>query len=472
MSIPVVSVAQMRSWEEATWESGQSVEVVMRQAGRAVADAARRMTAPAAPVLVLAGKGNNGGDARFAAEGLDDRKTLLIECADEGVTLAAIREELEGAAIRDGLVIDGLFGIGLNRPAAGRWAHIIEAVNASGARVLAVDIPSGLSGDDGSRSGPVIAAEATLTFGAPKTGLLAAGAEEFVGRLEVAAEIGLIPCPFTGDVLWIEGDDFRGFPPRRPVGGHKGGHGHVAVLAGSTGYHGAAVLAARGAQRAMPGLISLYTTERVHAPVAAQLRQSMVHPWTPQSDLPAKTTAVLVGPGLAGPDVDETLIERTRTLWRESPLTVVADASALDWLEPGDTAGPRVMTPHPGEAARLLGIGAAEVQADRVTAARELRARFGGIVVLKGHHTLVAAADGITINDTGNPYLGQGGSGDALAGYIAGLLAQPALSRDPAKAIRFAVRQHGQTADRLTRSHHAWDLDDFLALLGNAGESH
>ena len=467
MSVPVISVAQMRSWEQASWDAGRSVETVMRMAGRAVAEAARAMSGPRAPILVLAGKGNNGGDAKYAAEDLTDRETTLIDCADETVSLTRLQKTLAAVATRRGLVIDGLFGIGLNRAPSGRWAEIIDAVNAATVRVLAVDAPSGLLCDDGSSPGATIVAETTLTFGAPKHGLLAATAAEYVGRLVVAADIGLVPCPESGDLTWLLAEDFVGFPPRRPVTGHKGTFGHLAMVAGSTGYHGAAVLAARGAQRAMPGLISVYPTEQAYVPVAAQLRQAMVHPWSSSAEFPPSVTALLIGPGLAGTDVDSATKQRVRGLWRESSLAIVVDASALDWLEPGEKpAGIRVVTPHPGEAARMLGCSTTEVQADRIAAARALVEKFSCTVVLKGSRTVIAGQEGTAINGTGNPQLAQGGSGDVLAGYLAGLMAQPRLRNDLDRLIRFAVHQHGLTADRLTARQPAWDLDDFIPSLG------
>jgi NAD(P)H-hydrate epimerase len=266
--------------------------------------------------------------------------------------------------------------------------------------------------------------------------------------------------------------DFCRFPPRRPVAGHKGTFGHLAILAGSVGYHGAAVLASRGAQRAQPGLITLFTQERSYVPIAAQLQAVMVQFWSPKVDLPGKFSAVLVGPGLASPDVPDDLKETARRLWREASVPIIADASALDWL-PAD-AFPnaiRVLTPHPGEAARLLKTTAARVQADRIGSLREVSRHLGNAwVVLKGHQTLIGRAEGeISVNSSGNPFLGQGGSGDTLSGYMAGLLAQPALQEDAGRTVRFAVWQHGVTADLLSRTQPNWVVEDLIATLGLAG---
>ncbi len=151
--------------------------------------------------------------------------------------------------------------------------------------------------------------------------------------------------------------DFAGFPPRRGVAGHKGSFGHLAIIAGSFGFHGAAVLAARAAQRAQPGLITLFTQEIIYRPVAEQLQAVMVNIWKPETQLPESTSAILIGPGLAAPEMTEAMKAPTQKLWRDSKLPVIVDASALAWLEPN--AAPknaiRVITPHPGEAARMLG---------------------------------------------------------------------------------------------------------------------
>lgn len=465
MSVPVVSVAQMRQWEESTWDSGQSVEHVMRLAGRAVAERAMRMTRNGDVIIVLAGKGNNGGDARYAAEYIKDREVILIDASDPTKALKAF-----SAGADQALIIDGLFGIGLNRALNKEWVALIDAVNETGRPILAVDGPSGLNCDTGEVMGAAIRAAATVTFASPKTGLIRCAVAEYVGKLHVADDIGLIPCPFGGDLRWTLPRDFEGFPPPRPDAGHKGTFGHLVILAGSQGYHGAAALAARAAHRAMPGLVTLFTTPTAYPLVASQLQQTMVHPWSAGGDLPTNASAILTGPGLAGPDISDRLREQVRKLWLDSPLPMIADASALDWLPRGTQApAPRVITPHPGEAARLLQDQTAIVQKDRVKAAARLRDQHDCHVVLKGRQTLVRSPDGfIYINGSGNSDLGQGGSGDVLAGYLAGLLAQPALRDDLDRLVRFAVWEHGHVADRLGESRLTWDLEDFLPQLGNS----
>ena len=165
-------------------------------------------------------------------------------------------------ALRPALIIDGLFGIGLNRPLSAEWVRFINLVNEACACALAVDVPSGLNADTGQPEGAAVRASVTLTVGAPKAGMLQESAWPFVGRLEVAPEVGLVPCPHRSAVQWTLPQDFTGYPPPRMAATHKGNYGHLAILAGSVGYHGAAVLASRGAQRAQLGLITLQTTEK------------------------------------------------------------------------------------------------------------------------------------------------------------------------------------------------------------------
>ena len=310
---PVITIAQMREWEQATWATGVSEESVMRRAGAAVARVAIRMTRTGDDVLVLAGKGHNGDDARFAAEALPARRVRVLNVTDPAAAVAEV------GGFSGALIVDGLFGIGLGRPLEGEWLRLVQTLNKSHVPILAVDVPSGLDADTGEPLGDAVRASVTLTFGAMKQGLLRTGAAPFTGRLEVAADIGLVACPFKSELNWTLPEDFADFPPQRPVEGHKGTFGHLAIIAGSQGYHGAAVLAARGALRAMPGLVSVFTTERAYPLVAAQLSQAMVHPWVQDTPLPKSCSAILIGPGLAGLDVSKQLVQEAIRLWRESP---------------------------------------------------------------------------------------------------------------------------------------------------------
>jgi NAD(P)H-hydrate epimerase len=469
MSIPVISIAQMREWERASWAAGKSEAEVIRRVGSVVAQHAMRLTRAGDTIAILAGKGHNGDDARYAQENLAERHVEVLEVKDAELDFPKLDALLLS---RPALIIDGLFGIGINRRLDAKWVKVIERINAARLPVLAVDVPSGLNADSGEAMGAAIEASVTLTVGAPKLGMLKQNAWQYVGELQVANDVGLTTFPHRSELNWTMPEDFRDFPPRRPVAGHKGTFGHLAIVAGSVGYHGAAVLAARGAQRAQPGLITLFTQEDAYSPVASQLQSVMVQKWSRGLKLMEDFSAVVVGPGLASPKLPKELKNVVRRLWRQSEKPVVIDASALAWLEP--KAFPenalRVITPHPGEAARLLKSTSAQVQADRPAALREISRRFGNTwVVLKGHQTLVGQGkDNMFVNLSGNPFLGQGGSGDTLSGYLAGLLAQPELQKDPQKTIRFAVWQHGASADMLSRARPNWIIEDLLDVLGTA----
>jgi NAD(P)H-hydrate epimerase len=409
----------------------------------------------------------HGLDAAALAPHLADRRIEMLELGDP----AARQPELEAALERQpALVVDGLFGIGLKRPLTAAWAAFVETVNRARRPVLAVDVPSGLDADTGTAVSAAIQARWTLTVGAPKTGLLATQAAPFVGRLEVMADVGLVPCPISSDLQWTLPADFRDYPPPRPADGHKGTFGHLLILAGSLGFHGAAVLAARSAQRARPGLISVFTSEAVYLPVAAQLQAVMVHPWQPPTRWPENATALVIGPGLAAAELPGELSREALWWWREARFPILCDASALDWLRHTASSAPgqRVLTPHPGEAARLLRTTPAGVETDRGGALRELAREYGADwVVLKGRHTVIGGREGpVFVNPSGNPGLAQGGSGDALAGYLGGLLAQPALQTDLLTALRFGVWQHGATADALTARRPNWTVENLVDGLG------
>jgi NAD(P)H-hydrate epimerase len=470
MPLPIVSVAQMREWEAATWASGQAESEVIRLVGHALARRVRQLTRDGESLLVLAGKGHNGDDARAALPHLQGRHARCLNVTDPEAQLG----ELDAAlARRPALVLDALFGLGLNRPLDTAWQQYISHLNASHLPVLAVDVPSGLSADSGEPLGAAVQAMLTLTVGAPKQGLLRSVAWPFVGRLEVAEHVGLLEPPAApGACVWLRHRDFAGFPPARAAAAHKGDFGHLAIVAGSPGYHGAAVLATRAAQRASAGLVTLHTLTDAYWPASAQLQGAMIRGWHPEAPLGAPFSAVLIGPGLASEDAAEQIRPAAAKLWHEVLTPVVVDASALDWLpqEPAPPGAIRVLTPHPGEAARLLDTSATQVQADRPAALREISRRFGNCwVVLKGHQTLIGQSTGeLAVNSSGNPQLAQGGSGDVLAGYIAGLLAQPALQRDVARTLRYAVWQHGATADALSAQRPNWVVEELVTALGTA----
>ena len=469
MPVPVVNLVQMREWERATWATGQTEAGVIRRVGQKIAARARELTRPGDSILILAGQGHNGDDARAAQKFLTERKIVTLNVASPGNDLPKFKSAL---LKNPALIIDGLFGSGPNRALDDGWKKFIAAVNASKVPVLGVDVPSGLNAETGEHFGAAIEAAITLTVGAPKIGMLSQNAWPFVGRLEIAEDVGLIPCPHKAELNWTLPDDFQNFPPRRAVAGHKGTFGHLAIVAGSFGFHGAGVLTSRAAQRAQPGRITLFTDEKIYNVVASQLQAVMVNIWQPKLKFSDSTSAILIGPGLASPGIAGKMKSFLRKLWRDSDLPMVVDASALDWLPPGvfSKNAIRVITPHPGEAARLLKTTAQKIQKNRVASLREISRRFGNCwVVLKGNQTLIGQSRGeIFVNPSGNPHLAQGGSGDVLAGFIAGLIAQPELQTDAGKTIRYAVWQHGAAADILQVSRANWVVEDLVEKIGDA----
>jgi len=459
----------MREWEQATWAAGQTEAAVIRRVGEIIAQRALALTRAGDRLLILAGKGHNGDDARAAREHLTDRKVEMLEVESPAEALPKLTAHL---AANPAWILDGLFGIGLNRPLDLDWIRFLRRLNEAQRPVLAIDVPSGLDADTGTPKGEAIRAAITVTLGAPKRGLVCASAWPYVGRLEVAPDLGLVPCPHDAELQWTLPQDFAGYPPPRPAASHKGSFGHLAIIAGSLGYHGAAVLAARGAQRAQPGLITLVTQENVYPPVASQLQSVMVQPWTHDAKLPGDYTAILIGPGLAAVDLPAEMKATARRLWRDLLIPVIVDASALDWLplDPVPRNAIRLVTPHPGEAARLAKATVPQVQAKRLEALRDISRNFGGCwVALKGYQTLVGRHSGaVFVNSSGNPQMAQGGSGDLLAGYLGGLLAQPPLQADPLKTIRYAVWQHGAAAENLLANQPNFTVEDLAQELGRS----
>jgi NAD(P)H-hydrate epimerase len=466
MPVPVITRAQMREWEKRTWAAKRTSFEVISRVGHILTARVRQLTRPGDAILVLAGQGHNGDDARQIVTNLKDREVTLLNVHEPEEALAEFSSLL---SIPQALVVDGVFGIGLRGSLDTPWRRLLDAVNISTVPILAVDVPSGLDADTGLPQGEAIRAAITVTLGAPKPGLVNTEATPYVGRLEVAPDIGLVACPHKSNLLWTLPEDFQSFPPLRDVASHKGSFGHLVIVAGSLGYHGAAVLAARGAQCAQPGLITLITPENAYVPVASQLQSVMVRPWQSDWKLPPTTTAVLFGPGLEDDTVPADLREWVASLWKRTSIPVVADASGLAWLPAGrpPSKAVRVVTPHPGEAARLLQTSTTSVQADRPLALAQVSKQCGqSWVVLKGHQTLVGRQRGeIHINCSGNPYLAQGGSGDVLAGYLAALLAQPTLQEDPLTTLRYGVWRHGNSADLLTRERHNWTVEELVTRL-------
>ena len=457
----LISTAALREVEGLA--APQSHPPLMILAGRAVA---RRALALArgrrGPIVLAAGPGNNGGDAWVAAEQLLSLGAPVVVWAPLGNgthdAVAAggrARFRAEGGVVVQtlprgpALVVDGLFGIGLSRNLSGRALDSVSAINACGAPVLAIDVPSGLDADTGATRGAAVRATHTITFIAGKPGLVTGNGPGHAGQVEVdSLGIDDVFFPENAGVLLTHDTAPRLQP--RAANSHKGSFGTVGIVGGAAGMAGAPILAARGALFAGAGKV--YAT--LLAPGAP-----CFDPAYPEILLRALgetlTADVLVaGPGAGAPDSAFAREVLPRLLAADQPLVLDADAltalahqRALPHADLRRRRAPTLLTPHPGEAARLLGASVADIQGDRVAAATELAHRFGADVVLKGAGSVCAGPDGDwAINASGNAGLASGGTGDVLAGVIGALLAQ---GMAPAQALRLAVWAHGAAADGL-----------------------
>ncbi|HEX8618258.1 MAG TPA: NAD(P)H-hydrate dehydratase, partial [Thermoanaerobaculia bacterium] len=385
-----------------------------------------------------------------------DALTNLVVCERLAIPIYELREtddvETALAHIADAdLLVDAIFGTGMNRAPEGVHAEVIRGIAELRIPVLAVDLPSGANASSAQPYEPCIQAEVTVAFAAPKVCHIFEPAALYCGEV-IVADIS-IPEIAVGDeavtLALITPRDVQPHVAPRLAATHKGTYGHVAIIAGSPGRSGAAVMAARGAIRAGAGLVSVMTDAETAKLVHAGSIESMTYSGDDLQAFLANKSAALIGPGLAD-DVDA--YERTRALVSAIELPLVIDASALnafasraDELNP--RALPRIITPHPGELARLVGGDAHAINADRIAAARDAARITNCVVVLKGHQTLVAEPDGhVYVNPTGNPGMATGGMGDVLAGLVAALLAR---DTDPLDAACAAVYLHGLAGDLL-----------------------
>ncbi|RIL04728.1 MAG: bifunctional ADP-dependent NAD(P)H-hydrate dehydratase/NAD(P)H-hydrate epimerase [Proteobacteria bacterium] len=474
----------MRALDRHTIETlGVPGALLMESAGRAVAEVvlAERAAAGGGPVLVVCGAGNNGGDGFVVARllhaiGVPVRVALVGERRKLRGDAAANAERVErcGVAIEAGalrtagasVIVDALFGTGLARDVAGAPAAAIRRMRAArpAARVVAVDLPSGLDADTGQVHAIAVQADVTVTIGLPKPGLVLEPGRSLAGRV-VVARIGIADAApgVEGDaVLWSA----RGAAerlPGRPSHGHKGSFGHALVVAGSRGKTGAAALAAEGAARIGSGLVTIACPASTNEILEVKCTEMMTAPVadTPDGGLASSALAALValarerdvvalGPGV-GREAETQKLVRSFAERCARPLVIDADGlfpfarDALTALKSRKAA--TILTPHPGEAARLLGVPAAEINRDRVGAARRLATEAGSVVLLKGAASVIAAPDGRTaLNPTGGPVLGSGGTGDVLTGVVVGLLAQGV---DAFEAAALGAWVHGFAGDRL-----------------------
>jgi NAD(P)H-hydrate epimerase len=484
----VVTSQEMRELDRLTIEKYRVPSLtLMENAGEAVADAlaARFARQAKGGVLIVCGKGNNGGDGLVVARHLKKKsipcEAVLLARKDEispdaaenlraylkvkgkiyegADPLPLLRERLKGKK----LVVDAVLGTGLKQDVRGVYADAIALINSSGLPVLAIDIPSGLDGDRGRPLGTAIKAEMTVALGFPKLGEVIYPGLSCVGELAVA-DIG-IRAEAVEEVRphaeLLEESEIGWLIPEREADTHKGTYGHLLVFAGSRGKTGAAILSCRGALRSGAGLVTLAAAHSLNSIFAGALVEAMTEPLAqganeelePLTDrdwhrILERKTAVLFGPGVGVNDVP-----RSALWWLlrnlDAPLVIDADGLSLlagDLSRLATAKRPPVLTPHPGEMARLIGSDTASVNRDRVGVARSFAEKHRCYLVLKGARTIIATPEGrIFINSTGNPGMASGGMGDVLAGVLGGLLAQGFSIED---ALKLGVYVHGFAGDQ------------------------
>ena len=465
------SAAQVRELDRrAIEECGVAGFELMSRAGVATLRVLRARFPRARRFAILCGPGNNGGDgyivARRAKEmGLEptvfafgdrarasaDATAARLQCEAAGLIARSFDiEQLKGIDV----IVDALLGIGLERAVQGEWRAAIEAVNASRLPVVAVDIPSGLHADTGAVMGAAIRADVTLSFIGLKTGLFTGAGREYAGEI-MFDDLGVPPHIYddvSAGVRRLAETEMRELVPRRARDAHKGSFGHVLVIGGGAGMPGAARLCGEAAARAGAGLVSL-ATHPAHAAVVNSMRPELLaYAARTSKDLKplfARASVVALGPGLSQDSWARGMFRHALA----SQLPLVVDADALNLL----AAKPIrrhdwVLTPHPGEAARLLKTTTARIQQDRFDAVRRIVKRYGGVCVLKGAGTLIAAAgsDTIWLCDRGSPGMASGGTGDVLTGVIAALRAQ---GLSPIDAARFGVWLHATAGERVAQRH-------------------
>jgi NAD(P)H-hydrate epimerase len=468
----VLTTAEMREVDRRSIEMGIPGIVLMENAAHRVVEFLAGHCAPieAQRIVVLCGKGNNGGDGLAIARQLfirfRPRSLDVVLCAapeelrgDAAANLkmlevcgCPVASEIPAGARNATLVVDALLGTGVTGAASGRMLDAIREINRGFplAKVMAVDIPSGMAADSGETAGEFVRADYTVTFTAPKPAHALPPNCDHIGQLAVGA-IGSPPSLYEN--VWLsllEPSMFRTLLAPRPRAGHKGTFGHVLIVAGSRGKTGAAAMSGMGALRGGAGLVTVASAASAIAEISAHAPELMTEPLaeTPMGSIALNAgldklaegkTVIAMGPGL-GRHADIHML--VSSAMENFPQPMVLDADALVEHIAGTAGRVRVLTPHPGEMARLTGKSTAEVQQDRVGTARAFAMERAVTLVLKGERTVLAFPDGrVWINPTGTPAMGTGGSGDILTGMISGLLAQ--FPQQPDEAVAGAVYLHG-----------------------------
>jgi hydroxyethylthiazole kinase-like uncharacterized protein yjeF len=501
----VLTPSEMGAVDKATIEAGIPGIVLMEMAAHCVVDYIARYFSPVSEqrIVVVCGKGNNGGDGLAAARQLHVR----FRPRQLWVILTAAPEELSGDAAlnlrmlrvsgvqeyRDfgpemrpaTLVVDSILGTGLSGPAKGAALDAILEINTAFpfAKVVAVDIPSGISGESGTPPGEFVRADATVTFTAPKICHAMSPACNLMGQIEIAP-IGSPKSLFENDakiqLAMVTPESIAACFAPRPADSNKGRFGHVLVVAGSRNKPGAAAMAGLAALRAGAGLVTVACPESALGAISSHSPELMTEPLPETAEgeiagsafdavveLAAKRSLIAIGPGIGTAEETRELVAR---LFAGAPQPMVIDADALNCLAGSEWKGGqvmRVLTPHPGEMSRLTGRTIPEVQADRIAAARSFATSRNVVVVLKGERTLIGFPDGrVWINPTGSPAMATGGTGDILTGMISGLLGQ--FPEDPDRAVAAAVYLHSLAGEIAARHETeqtviATDLLQYLA---------
>ncbi len=515
-AMKILTAEQMRRVDQRAETSfGVSSKILMDNAGRSVVDALQSLypDLKGDSLLIVCGKGNNGGDGIAAARylrsrGLTPRVVLLArrstlegpaahhlkKTLEDGLVVEEVPDEetwagVAGQLSRYTVILEAVLGTGLTGAARGLPARVIQDLNSAEVDVVSLDIPSGLSGDSGGVPGPAVCADHTIALACPKLPHLLEPAATLVGNLHVV-DIGIPAEALEAEPVelnLIDESEVSAMMPVREADSHKGDYGRVLVLAGSLGKAGAAAMVGRAALRAGAGLVTAATSTSAQPILAAQVIEMMTEA-LPQThdgalsraaapflrDLMRAADVLAVGPGLTTSPETVSLV---REIVGETSLPVVLDADGINAFAgaAGELKGDArvlILTPHPGEMARLLSgpggkkVAAAEVQADRIGIARSFARGHDCYLVLKGHRTLIAEPSGqVWINPTGNPGMATGGSGDVLTGILAGLLAQ---GLSPLEACLLGVYAHGLAGDLAAAdvgetSLMARDIIDYLA---------
>ncbi|MBU6421457.1 MAG: NAD(P)H-hydrate dehydratase [Gammaproteobacteria bacterium] len=480
------SIAQMRELDRRAIEKNKiAARELMARAGAAAWQSLRQRWPKAKHIVVFAGAGNNAGDG-YVLAALAQRAKCRVTVVTPGagarlsgiagaarkryLALKGKEQKFSGTLPADAdVIVDALFGIGLDRPLQDRWLEAVQVMNAAGRPVVSLDIPSGLHAGSGAALGAAVHASLTVTFIALKPGMFTGDGPACCGEVELA---GLkVPAKAFADIapaarLIADGEARL---PRRQRSAHKGNFGHVLVIGGDHGMAGAVRLTAEAALRTGAGLVSVITRPLHVSGLLAGLPEAMVLGTDDPADimtLLARATVVAIGPGLGQSDWARILLARVL----DTPLPLVVDADALNLLAAHPlTRGQWILTPHPGEAGRLLQQPAAQVQKDRLQAAWQIAEKYRAVAVLKGAGSIVAEApDTPAICRHGNPGMAAPGMGDALTGVIAALVAQ---GLPLAEAARAGVELHALAGDQAAQSGErgllARDLIGALRVLVN-----